>query len=353
MFSHLPTLGKRQRWIVYLLLLLAAVHCTLSIFCMNYSYLNLAAYAAGTEQMPYQGRVAMMWVLRLAEHSPTITAAAHTLDNSLRAHHKNSTLVGITPEKLVCMVVGLASMSMIVLAALWYGQRRLARVWWLPATLTLVMFYVTYAARYETTLWYPYDLPHYAVFGMATLAILEGAWWPVFLLFAIDTPIRETAIYLAPLSFLVAWARGEKKQGAILMGAMFALWIPFRLFVNRAFAHNGSETGVHYHRLRDSLMNPMHWPQSASAFAFLLLPLWWGRKRLSRIERSFLFGTLVCILATLGFAVWSETRVFDEWILALAALMAAECVTWFADEQVVAVKDVQEEMHQEFATIGD
>jgi hypothetical protein len=353
MSSHLPTLGKWQRWIVYLLLLLAAVHCTLSIFCINYSYLNLTAYAAGSEQMPYQGRVAMAWVLRLAEHSPAIAAAAHTLDSNLRSHHKNSTLVGLTPEKLVCMVVGLASMGMIVCAALWYGQLRLAKVWWLPATLTLAMFYVTYAARYETTLWYPYDLPHYAVFGMATLAILEGAWWPVLLLFAIDTPIRETAIYLAPVSFAVAWARGEKKQGAMLVGAMFALWVPFRLYVNHVFAHNGSETGVHYHRLRDSLMNPMHWPQSATAFAFLLLPLWWGRNRLSRVQRSFLFGALVCILATLGFAVWSETRVFDEWILALAALAASECITWFIDEKVVAVRHAQEEVQQEFAMAGE
>ncbi len=335
MSSQLRTLTSGQRWIVYGLLLLAAIHCTLSMFCTNYSYLNLAAYAAGSEQMPYQGRVAMMWVLRLAQHVPAVAAAAHAIDDSLQRHHKNSRLVGLTPEELVCMVVGLISMLTIICAAIWYGHRSFRRLWWLPATLALVMFYVTYAARYETTLWYPYDLPHYAAFGLACLAILEGAWWPVILLFAIDTPIRETAIYLAPVSFAVAWARGEKKQGALLVGAMIALWIPFRLYVNRAFAHNGSEAGIHYHRLRDSLLGPMHWPQTASAFAFLLIPLWWGRSRLSRARRSFLQAALLCILATLAFAVWSETRVFDEWILAMAVLLTAECATWFGDAPTV------------------
>ena len=75
----------------------------------------------------------------------------------------------------------------------------------------------------------------------------------------------------------------------------------------------------------------MHWPQTASAFAFLLIPVWWGRKRLSRLQRNFLCAALLCILATLGFAVWSETRVFDEWILAMAVLITAECATWLDD----------------------
>lgn len=351
MTSQAPTLRGWQRSIVYGLLLLAAIHCTLSMFCTNYSYLSLTAYASGSEQMPYQGRVAMMWVLRLAQRVPAITVAAHAIDHNLQSHHKNSRLVGLTPEKLVCMVVGLASMLTLTCAAIWYGHRRFRKLWWLPATLTLVMFYVTYAARYETTLWYPYDLPHYAVFGVACLAIFEGSWWPVILLFAIDTPIRETAIYLAPVSFAVAWARGDKKQGALLAAAMVALWIPFRLYVNHAFAHNGSETGIHYHRLRDSLLSPMHWPQTASAFAFLLIPLWWGRNRLSRVQRNFLSAALLCILATLGFAVWSETRVFDEWILAMAVLMTAECATWLGDELSASRHGL--ESRSELAMAGD
>jgi hypothetical protein len=97
----------------------------------------------------------------------------------------------------------------------------------------------------------------------------------------------------------------------------------------------------------------MHWPQSATAFAFLLLPLCWGRNRLSHVQRNFLYGALVCIVATLGFAVWSETRVFDEWIVAFAVLAAAECITWLADEKAVAVKDAQEEVQPEFAMAGE
>ena len=336
MASKLPVVGKGQRWIIYGLFLCAAIHCTVSMFCTNYSYLDLSAYEAGSEQLPYQGRVAMMWLFRLADNkSPLIVRAAEKIDVQLRTHHQHSPLIGLTPEKLVSMLAALVSMFGIVWAAVWYGQRRFANLWWLPATLTLSMFYVTYAARYEASLWYPYDVPHYAVFGMACLAVMEGAWWPVLLLFAIDMPIRESAIYLAPVCCAVAWARGEARRGFVLAAAMFALWIPFRIYVTRLYAHNGSETGVHWHRLHDSLTNPVHWPQTASAFAFLLIPLVWGRARLSRAQRYFLGAALLCLFATLGFAVWPETRVFDEWVLPVAVLMTAEVATWvFADESV-------------------
>ena len=356
MISRLPNIGKRQRWTICVVLFLASIHCTVSMFCTNYSYLNLTAYESGTEEMPYQGRVAMMWFLRAAKHSSGITVAAHAIDNDLRTRHKHSALIGLTSEKLVCMGVGFASMLMMTCAAIWYGHRRFRQFWWLPATLMLTMFYVTYAARYETALWYPYDLPHFAVFGIACLAILEGAWWPVIILFVIDLPIRETAIYLTLVSFAVAWARGEKKKGACVAGSMFALWIPFRLYVTHAFAHNGSETGVHYHRLRESVINPMHWPQTLSAFGFLLIPLWWGRKRLSKVQRYFLLGTIPCLLATLAFAVWSETRVFDEWILPMAALVTAECVTWFSDDRAARGDELDlhgaPEATPELATMG-
>jgi hypothetical protein len=341
LIPRLPAIGKWQRWTICGLLFLASIHCTVSMFCSNYSYLDLTAYASGAELMPYQGRVAMMWILRAAKHSAGITAAAQAIDNDLRARHKHSALIGLTPEKLVCMGAGFVSMLMMTCTAIWYGQRRFRQLWWLPATLMLIMFYVTYAARYETALWYPYDLPHFAVFGIACLAILEGAWWPAIILFAIDMPIRETAIFLALVSFAVAWARGERKKGVFLAGSMFALWVPFRLYIARVFAHNGSETGVHYHRLRESVMNPIHWPQTLSAFGFLLIPLWWGRKRLSRVQRYFLLGTIPCLLATLAFAVWSETRVFDEWILPFAALVTAECATWFSHNRAARADSVE------------
>ena len=104
------------------------------------------------------------------------------------------------------------------------------------------------------------------------------------------------------------------------------------------------------------MINPMHWPQTLSAFGFLLIPLWWGRKRLSKVQRYFLLGTIPCLLVTLAFAVWSETRVFDEWILPMAALVTAECVTWFSDDRTVRGDELDlhdaPEAAPELATMG-
>lgn len=136
------------------LLLLATVHCAASLFFVNYSYLDLKAYAAGTERMPYQGRIGMMPVVQMAEKSPMFVAFTTRLDKSLSSH-KRSAFRRVTPDELACMIAGGFSLLVSVGVATFYGLRRFPAIWWLPPTLVLAMLYVTQAARYETALWYP------------------------------------------------------------------------------------------------------------------------------------------------------------------------------------------------------
>lgn len=305
------------------LLFLATIHCTASLFFVNYSYLDLKAYAAGMEKMPYQGRIGMMPIVQLAEDSPGFVALTARVDESLSAH-KRSAFKSVTPEELACILAGLVSLLVSVCVAVAYGLRRFPAMWWLPPALMLAMLYVTQAARYETALWYPYDLPHAALFGTACLLVLEGAWLPVLLLFLVDLPVRETGIFLICVSVTVGWAHGQLKQALPVSGAMLAAWILFRFYIRHRFAANASELGVHYNSTLHVLLNPVHWPQIASAFGFLLVPLCLGNRLLSKPQRAFMLGALPCLLVTLGFGVWPETRIFGEWLLPAAVLLTAE-----------------------------
>jgi hypothetical protein len=321
--SSLGDIRTSTRYLIYLLLFLASTHCVLSNFFVNFSYLDLAAYQRGAAHNPYQERVAMMPLLREAHNSAFAQNFAAKLRKILRVH-PHSAFRDVSSEQLASMVTGLVSVYFAVAFAVWYGRRRFARLWWMPAVIILAMLYVTQAARYESAVWFPYDLPQMAVFGIASVLILEG-WWPAaFVLFLIDIPIRETSIYLASIAAAVAFSRRQWKQTIALPIAMFACWLLFRIPIHHMFAHNPNELGVDLYSKRQDLLNPVHWPQVASAYGFMLLPLLLGRRYLSREQQIFMVGALPCLIVTLTFAIWHETRVFCEWILAAAVLLTTE-----------------------------
>ncbi len=327
--------GKVHRWpgrvsvaVGIVLLTLATLHCALSLFFVNHSYLDLKAYAAGTERLPYQGRIGMMPVLHLAERSPGFVALTAKIDRIL-VTHEQSAFKNISVEELACLFAGILSLLVSVAVATIYGLKRFRAAWWLPPALLLGMLYVTQGARYETALWYPYDLPHAAIFGTACVLVLEGAWVPVLLLFLVDLPVRETGIYLVAVSLMVGWARGQLKQAAVVSALMIAAWIPFHIYIKHRFAANPSELGLHFKTALAMIHSPVSWPQIASAFGFLLIPMCLASGVLSRTQRAFMVGALPCLLVTLGFGVWPETRIFGEWLLPAAVLLTAEAMEMF------------------------
>jgi hypothetical protein len=312
-------------WAIYLLLLFASVHCARSIFLVNVSLLDLPAYEQGTERMPFQGRVAMIPLLRWAHSSRGMAKAAAFLDASLKkTPHMEDPPEEYTPEKLACMLLGVGSIVAMTFAGVWFGRRYLGELWWTPPVLTLAMLYVTYAARYEMEFWYPYDLPHFAIFGIACLGVLEGAWVWVLALFLVDTPLRETSIYLVAVVLAVGYGRGKLKPAIALATAMMVVWLPVHVWIAHRFADNPSDTQVSLLALKRAILNPLHWPQIASAFGFLWAPLLLGRKWLTRDQRYLLLGAAPCLVVTLLFGIWYETRIWDEWIVPAAALLGTE-----------------------------
>ncbi len=112
------------------------------------------------------------------------------------------------------------------------------------------------------------------------------------------------------------------------MAAMGLFWGVIRLLIARHYAGNVNET---YPRLSQNLheiLFPHHWPQLFSAGGYLALPIWLERRRLGLLERALLLGCAVCVPITLWFGVWTETRVWMEWTLPLAALGSLEAIHW-------------------------
>jgi hypothetical protein len=303
-------------YVIALLLCLATVHCVRSIFLVNVSPIDLQRYEHGTERMPFQGRVAMMPVLRWAHGSHGMQRVAAFFDNSLRGTtHFAVPPENVTPEKLACIAAGLTAMLLVLAFQIQLGRLRTPRVWWMPAVLFLFMLYITYAARYEAQYWYPYDLPHLALFGVAAICILEG-WLPAaFCLFLLDLPMRETSVFLVPLVLATGFVQ-QKRSALGWAIAMVVLWLPVHLFA--------TDARMHWLHIGRALANPLHWPQVGSAFGFLIVPFCFGFGFLTRKERWFVFAALPSLAVIALYGIWYETRVWGEWLLPFALLLSLE-----------------------------
>lgn len=280
--------------------------------------------------LPYQGRAAMMPVFRWAESSPRIVKIAARYAETVRVGTLN--YEPVTVEKFVSLAVGLLSLVAMMLVVFWWSRRRGMRPWWLPNVLLLAVMTVTATMRATQNYWYAYDLPHAALFGIGAILALEGYWAAMLLCFAVDVPLRETALFsilmLIPVFYAQRAGRARWLRGALLFGGMAAYWAVVRLLIARRFAGNLNLT---YPRLSQNLheiLFPHHWPQLFSAGGYLVIFVWLERRRLGEVDRMLLLGCAACVPITLWFGVWTETRVWMEWSLPVAVLAAAEAAAW-------------------------
>lgn len=314
---------EKTPWLIYLLFLLASLHCARSIFYVNVSQIDIPRYELGQERMPFQGRIAMVPVMRWASRNSFLNKGAGFLSRNLRkSTDMQNPPEDWTPEKLVCLLIGAMSICVMTWTGIWFGRLHLRELWWLPAVIVLAILFTTYASRYEMPYWYPYDLPHFAIFGLACLLMLEGSLAPAVLLFLIDTPLRETSLYLVPVTLAVGYARGRLRQAIAAAAFMALFWLPIHVWIAHLYGHNPTDTGIHWGRIGIAIANPLHWPQMASAFGFLAIPLFLGRRYLPRTHRFFILGALPCLLVTLAFGIWQESRIWDEWTVAAAIFIA-------------------------------
>lgn len=332
---------RHHKYLIVILLFFASLHCGRSAFMFNVSVINLRAYAAGLERTPYQSRVGMIPVLRWAGANSTTVRIAHYLEMMRLKGSFGLSVEPLSPEKLTCIVLGCIAVLSMVFSTVRYCNSHFPELWWLGGVFVLVILYVTYAARSEANFWYPYDLPHFALVGLACIALLEDAWLPFAIIFCCDLALRETSLFILTLGLIVAVQDGRWRMATAcsLLGLM--VWLPFNLWAAQRFQHNPTELGVHWRQDLHTITNPLHWPQFVSALAFLTIPLWLGRRRLSSRERMMLYAASACTSITLVYGVWYESRIFDEWTVLVSILLVSQVSSVLKGQNAAAV-DTQE-----------
>lgn len=325
-------MNSLRNYFYVLLFLLAAVHCTLAYFYNEVSYLDLQTYTTGKAPSPFQERVAMIPVLAWAEHSPTVSATADTLREFLERYGRGKDslviLEPLTPEKVACMGVGVACNLCAVLLLLWTGRSKPRRPW-IAAAAYLVLFTFMAIARCAQSFWYPWDLPHTLFFGAACLALLgEIPLWTFLPFFLLDLPVRETSVYLLPLAAPIFVRKWGWKSAVTVLTPLAVAWACLHFGLQARYAANHSENYAHWNQNLACLTNSLYWPQLASAFGFLWLPLWLNRNRLAATQRQFLYFALPCLLPALYYGMWMESRIFLEWSIPAAVLLADQLTHW-------------------------
>ena len=321
--------------VIGLVLMAAAMHCVQSIFYVNVSLLNLQKYEQGQEKMPFQGRVAMMPVLHWGEkrYSAYVATIPTTTKFGQEAY---------TPEKLISYRAFMFSMAFLVLLCIRYGVQVQREFWWLPPALAILAFYVSYAARITQAYWYPYDLPHAALFTAACLLLLEGKWFLMAAFFLADLPMRETSLYLIPCLLAVGWVRRRRLEAAIFAAIMAAAWLAVHVAITRRFQANPSDVGLHLLHFGLESEHPHYWPQILTAIGYLWLPLAFLWRYLRRDQVAFMLGALPGIVTSGVFGIWSESRVWGEWNAVAACLVFSAIVQYLRQMNQTAVVEVAE-----------
>ncbi len=347
-----PARFGRRDWLISFILMLATIQCVRADFLVNETFLDWRKYALGHAPLPYQGRVGMMPILRWAGDSAGMRAATarYAITVTIGTQH----LDPITTEKFTSMLVGLVSLGAMMLTGAWWSRRRGLRPWWLMDALVLVIAAATLTMRATTNYWYAYDLPHAALFGMGVMFALEGWWAAMLLCFAMDVPMRETSLFLVgivgalasmggkswlevkEISGRLGWGSLLKLGPVALVGGMGMYWIVVRGLIARRFRGNVDETYPRMGQNLHELVFPHHWPQLLSAGGYMLVFVWLARRRLPAGERTLLYAMFLCFPITMWFGVWTETRVWLEWTLPVAALAATEVVDWIVEGRGVS-----------------
>jgi hypothetical protein len=305
------------------LLLCATTHCVLSIFNVNVSYLDLGGYASGRSPLPFQRRLLMVPFVRWAQNSHTLQSLA------VRYARFVPQAEPMIAAKLGCLLLGVVVVIALGLTTVALSRRLGLRHHWLVWALLLVILYASYAARSDQALWYPYDLPHMALFGAATLFLLTDEPLAFFACFAVDAFVRETSIFLLAPALAIHF---RSARWRITCGAGAAVWAFGQWLGRHLYPHNPYRlNGVPWYRMA----TPWHWPQILSIVGFLWIPVWLGRRYLSPQQRVALYAASAMMLVTFYFATWNETRVWLEWSVLFAVLAATELEAGFASQKTV------------------
>ena len=313
--QHRQPLPRHLHPAIWVLLILASVVIGRAIDSQNQNLLNLRGYALLQEKSPFQERILMAPVLRAAGNSPRF----------LRLYHAAFDKTVPTPEDLAVSLVDCACLLLLlpITVALRRAFEPSARTTWLAPLLTLLVVAFTYVVHYEQRFTMPYDMPSLLLFNLGLLVIVQDSGWLLLLVLAVAIPNRETAVFLAPIWFWLAWQRGRRYAAVLFSVAALAVALAWRFAIAHLLHRTAEPYMFPWRTNLASLVSPIHLPQIACALGFLAVPLWMLRGYLAdRRLRAIWFAAIPFFASALIVGIWKETRIFGE-LSALAGLTFA------------------------------
>ena len=307
-------------------------------------YLNLQAYLAGHERLPFQERVLPAVLIRLFYRSPLARYAAHNKG-------------AFTSERAPLLIISLIA---IVIAGIYvqrlYNSVSTTRA--LPFVVYPIFLFTmmwTYSIHLEANYSYPYDMLAVAFFSAGLYYIYKRSFVPLLLVVGLGTLNRETTLFLVPIFLLdsMSSTRPERvfmcfpsaPSTWVKAGLLFAAWLFVRLLlVHRYSANNASED---YVRIRENvgLLKPRLWPALLNICGYVLPLVVLFRKQIEPERyRRYLWVLPLWLIVMFCKGIIVETRVYGElcpYAALSAALIIENCAfkRTQADSRVLATTD--------------
>jgi len=312
----------RKYWLVVLTVVLASAQFARCYGTLTEEHISLPAYARGSANMPFQGRMLMMFPLRWAGQSAWLTRHTAWRSGALRS-----------PEMAVVTLIVFLNMCL----ACWFATLLYLRasqrktLAWMPAALVLAISSVQYILHLQNVL-FPYDVPSLMLFTLGVYLIYTGRVWWLVLLFPLATLNREVTLFLGVLLamdvYVTGGVRGWLRPRFVAQeGLLAAIWLAVHFYVQHRFAANATEMIPRIAENLQWLRNPQYWPQLDCTGAFLLPFLFIYRKYVvSERMRSYLWIVVPWVLCMVFYGVLIETRIYGELggLLAVIATLELE-----------------------------
>ncbi len=279
-------------------------------------YLNLPAYLAGKERLPFQYRVLPAVMIRGLY-------ALHLL-RSTGMHTKGA----FTAERAPLYVLSLLGLVIagVFTQAIYNTLSRTRSLQYLVYPALLFTMLWTYSIHVEANFSYPYDFLSVAFFAAGVFFIVRRQYLPLLFVVALGTFNRETTLFLIGIFVLDAASTGianptgrwrdrfSPQQVPWLKTALLlVIWLGIKLWLAHHYA--GNDRSEDYVRLRYNLgeLKPRLWPALLNACGFMLPVVLLFRSDLCPLRfRNYLWILPLWFAAMFYAGVIVETRIYGE-----------------------------------------
>ena len=279
-------------------------------------YLNMEAYLAGHERLPFQERILPILLIKPLMHSQWIVKHLVHTNGVYTADRGPFYVISL----LAILVAGIFVQKLYMVVS----ERQTLKFLVYPLFLFAIMW--SYSIHNEADFSYPYDLLSVAFFTVGLYVIYMRRFWPLALILLIGTMNRETTLFLIGIYVLDAASRPFAKTEDSLterlslnsvpwlrVALLVCIWLTIKVTLARHFADNDSSEN--YVRIAENFgrLKPRLWPALLNICGYMLPVVFLMRRYLQPTRfANYLFILPFWFAAMFYTGVIVETRIYGE-----------------------------------------